>query len=150
MTKTYDPRMHTAEHILNAVMDRKFGSGRCFNAHIEKKKSRCDYRLLGPLTEEDIREVEDTVNEVIHSNLPVTEEWLSKDRAAERYNLERLPADTGERVRIIRVGDVDACTCIGPHVASIREIGRFHIASHSLQDGVLRIRYKLTGPTLAG
>jgi Ser-tRNA(Ala) deacylase AlaX len=37
--KKYDPRMHSAEHILNQTMDRMYQCGRCFNAHIERKKS---------------------------------------------------------------------------------------------------------------
>ncbi len=43
--KQYDPRMHTAEHILNQTMVRMFGCGRSFNSHIERKKSKCDYRV---------------------------------------------------------------------------------------------------------
>lgn len=39
-------RMHTAEHILNRTMQNMFGCGRCFSAHINPKKSKCDYRLF--------------------------------------------------------------------------------------------------------
>jgi Ser-tRNA(Ala) deacylase AlaX len=57
-----------------------------------------------------------------------------------------LPADAGDRIRIVRVGDYDACPCIGPHVGSTGEIGAFRVISTSFEDGVLRIRYKLAGP----
>lgn len=150
MAKTYDPRMHTAEHILNAVMDRTFGCGRCFSAHIEKKKSKCDYHMSHAVSETAIRNVQDAVNHVIRSDLPVTEEGLSKEQAAEQYHLEKLPADAGRTVRIVRIGNVDACPCIGPHVASTATIGTFRIISHTFKDGVLRIRYKLSAPTSAG
>jgi hypothetical protein len=60
--KDYDPAMHTAEHILNQTMDRLFACGRSFNAHIEKKKSKCDYRFPRPLTAEEISAVEEAVN----------------------------------------------------------------------------------------
>ena len=50
MKKVLDPQMHTAEHILNQTMLRFFGCGRCFSAHIERKKSKCDYRFERPLT----------------------------------------------------------------------------------------------------
>jgi misacylated tRNA(Ala) deacylase len=43
--KNYDPEMHTAEHILNGTMVQMFGTGRAFSAHLEKKKSKCDYRI---------------------------------------------------------------------------------------------------------
>ena len=57
--------MHTAEHILNGTMVRMFGCGRSFSAHIERKKSKCDYRLATPLSESQLRGVEDAVNAVI-------------------------------------------------------------------------------------
>ena len=59
------PPMHTAEHILNGTMVRMFGCGRSFSAHIERKKSKCDYRLATPLSESQLRGVEDAVNAVI-------------------------------------------------------------------------------------
>jgi len=149
MAKTYDPRMHTAEHILNAVMDRTFGCGRCFSAHIEKKKSKCDYHMSHAVSETDIRNVQDAVNDVIRSDLPVTEEGLSKEQADEQYRLDKLPSDAGGTVRIIQIGDVDACPCIGPHVVSTGTIGTFRITSHTFKDGVLRIRYKLSAPNTA-
>jgi len=65
--KDYDNRMHSAEHILNSVMDKMFFCGRAFSTHIEKKKSKCDYRVRKMITADEIREVERTVNEIIIS-----------------------------------------------------------------------------------
>jgi misacylated tRNA(Ala) deacylase len=143
MKEYADPRMHSAEHILNQTMVRSFKCNRCFRAHIEKKKSKCDYHFDRPLTDEEIDDIEAQVNRVIDSDLPVTEEFLSRAEAQVQYNLDRLPEETGNRIRIIKVGDYDACPCIGPHVGSTREIGGFHILSSSFEDGVLRIRFKL-------
>ena len=81
--KDYDPAMHTAEHILNQTMDRLFACGRSFNAHIEKKKSKCDYRFPRPLTAEEIAAVEAAVNRVIDQNLPVTERMVTRSEAEE-------------------------------------------------------------------
>ena len=78
--KDYDPAMHTAEHILNQTMDRMFACGRSFNAHIEKKKSKCDYRFPRPLTAEEIAAVEAAVNRVIGQNLPVSERMVDAGR----------------------------------------------------------------------
>ena len=91
MAKEYDPRMHSAEHILNQTMVRMFNRGRSFSAHIEKKKSKCDYRFHRPLTQDEIERIEQQVNRVIGDNLPVAEEWISKTDARQRFNLERLP-----------------------------------------------------------
>ena len=80
---------------------------------------------------------------MIQADLDVTEEYVNRGEAKERYNLDRLPEDAGDPIRIIRIGDYDACPCIGPHVHFTKEIGGFRIISTGFEDGVLRIRYKL-------
>ena len=144
MKRGIDPRMHSAEHILNQTMVRMFDCGRCVSAHIEKKKSKCDYRFDRALTQTELEEIEKRVNEVIHSDMMVTEEYITRSHALEQYSLERLPEDAGDEIRIVKIGDYDACPCIGPHVISTKEIGQFHISSSSFENGVLRIRYKLS------
>ena len=139
-----DPRMHSAEHILNQTMVRKFNRGRSFSAHIEKKKSKCDYHFDRDLTEQEIKSLEEQVNQVIKMNLEVSEKFLPREEASNRYNLERLPDDAGDTVRIIEIGDYDQCPCSGAHVKSTEEIGGFNIVSTSFENGVLRIRFKLT------
>lgn len=148
MTQEVDPksRMHSAEHILNQTMVRMFDCGRCFSAHIEKKKSKCDYRFDRPLSDKETKEIEKQVNDIIASDLLVTEKFLSKDEARLTFNLERLPNEADDTLRIIRMGDYDAVPCIGDHVTTTGEIGSFRIISSSYDNGVLRIRYKLGKP----
>lgn len=142
MTKAYAPRMHSAEHILNQVMVRKFDCGRCFSAHVNKKKSKCDYHFVRDLTGVEAEEIETEVNAAISADLMVNVEMISLDKATNLYNLTRLP-DGVEAVRIVNIGDFDACPCIGEHVERTSEIGTFQLSSHDFNDGVLRIRYKL-------
>ncbi len=144
MKKNYDPRMHSAEHILNQTMDRMFQCGRCFNAHIELKKSKCDYRLERAPTADEIETVQSRVNRIIRSDLPIEEQLISKSEAISRFNTQKLPDDVGDNIRIVSIGDYDHCPCIGPHVKSTSEIGEFRITSTDYKNGVLRIRYKLT------
>jgi alanyl-tRNA synthetase len=141
--KDYDSAMHTAEHILNQTMDRLFACGRSFNAHIEKKKSKCDYRFPRPLTAEEISAVEEAVNRIIDRNLPVTERMVTRSEAEARFFTGKLPADAGETIRVVSVGDYDHCPCIGRHVRSSSEIPGFRILSASHENGVLRIRFTL-------
>jgi misacylated tRNA(Ala) deacylase len=143
MGKDYDPRMHSAEHILNQTMVRMFNCGRSFSTHIEKKKSKCDYHFTRDLTTDEVREIERQVNTVVASDAVVREEFISRSEAETQFDLERLPDDAGERIRIIRIGAYDACPCIGRHVVSTHEIGSFHIVSSSYTDGVLRVRFKV-------
>jgi misacylated tRNA(Ala) deacylase len=141
--KRIDPRMHSAEHIANQTMIRMFKCGRCFSTHLANKKSKLDYHFERPLTDAEIDELEQRINEIVEADLPVTEEVISRDAGEEEYNLERLPEGAGDKIRIIRIGDYDVCPCIGPHVKTTREIGRFRVISTSFDTGILRIRYKL-------
>jgi misacylated tRNA(Ala) deacylase len=141
--KDYHEPMHTAEHILNQTMVRMFGCPRSRNAHIERKKSKCDYLLPAAPTPEQVTEIANKVNDVISSQLPVTIDFVKKEEAAAFLDLGKLPDDAGETIRVIRVGDYDACACIGMHVQNTAEIGKFILISHDFNDGVWRVRFKL-------
>ena len=138
----YEPS-HTAEHLLNATMVKMFGCPRSRNAHVEKKKSKCDYILESEPTPEQIIEIESKVNEVIARNVDVTIEFLSRAQAAEIVDLSKLPEDASDTLRIVRIGDYDTCACIGAHVANTSEIGTFKIISHSYENGIWRLRWKV-------
>jgi len=137
--------MHSAEHMLNQAMGRKFNCGRCFSAHVNEKKSKCDYHFDRPLTDLETQELETMVNEAISANLDVTEDIVSREYASQNFNITRLP-EGADTVRIVRIGNYDSCPCIGEHVDNTSEIGIFRIISHDFNDGVLRIRYKLGNP----
>lgn len=143
MKEYTEPGMHTAEHLLNRTMVLMFGCARAFSSHIEKKKSKCDYKFTRELTAAETAELETRVNRAIKADLPVREDLISREEAAGRYSLARLPGEAGDRLRIVLIGDYDACPCIGPHVKSTGEIGGFRIISSSLDNGVLRIRFRL-------
>lgn len=137
------PPMHTAEHILNQTMVRLFGCERSKNAHIEKKKSKCDYILEIKPTAERIAEIEERVNEIIARQLPVTIEFITRDQVPEEVDLSKLPDDASATLRIVKVGDYDTCACIGQHVNNTSEIGKFKILSTDYENNRLRIRFKL-------
>jgi alanyl-tRNA synthetase len=135
--------MHSSEHILNATMVKMFGCSRSRNAHIEKKKSKCDYILDSEPTAEQVEAIEAKVNEVIGQNLDVTVEFVTREEAAKIVDLSKLPEDASETLRIVRIGDYDACACIGAHVGNTSEIGVFKIISHSYENGIWRLRWKV-------
>ncbi len=137
--------MHTAEHILNATMVRLFGCPRSRNAHIERKKSKCDYLLEQAPTDAQVAEIERSVNEVIGRNLDVTIDFVSREKAAALVDLGKLPENVSETLRIVHVGDYDTCACIGAHVRNTAEIGTFKILSHDFADGRWRVRWKVSG-----
>ena len=137
--------MHTAEHILNATMVRMFGCPRSRNAHIERKKSKCDYYLESCPDDAQVAQIEAKVNEVIGRGLEVTIDFLPREEAAAIVDLSKLPEDASPTLRIVRVGDYDACACIGSHVKNTAEIGTFQILSHDYENGRWRVRWKVTG-----
>lgn len=138
------PPMHTAEHILNQTMVRMFGCPRSKNAHIERKKSKCDYLLDEEPSAETMAEVERRVNEVIDRHLPVSIEFMPREEAEALVDLSKLPEEVSETLRIVRVGDYDACACIGTHVGNTSEIGHFKLLTYDYAEGRLRLRFKLT------
>jgi len=141
--KEYAKDMHTCEHILNQTMIRMFDCGRSYDAHIERKKSKCDYHMPESPTEDQILELQNKVNEIIRLNLPVTIEFMNRDDAGKLVDLTKLPEEASKTLRIVRVGDYDTCACIGQHVKNTSELGRFEIRSHEFDNGRWRVRFKL-------
>ena len=137
------PAMHTAEHILNYQMVKYFHCERSFSAHIEKKKSKCDYHFTTSPTPEDISTVEQAVNDIIRENINVEEIFYPKDQVPQGIKLDKLPDPNVNTVRIIRIGEYDQCPCIGEHVTNTAEIGTFKIISFDFTEGVLRVIFKL-------
>ena len=138
----YEPA-HSCEHLLNATMVKMFGCPRSRNAHIEKKKSKCDYMLDTEPTAEQVAQIEAKVNEEISRNQDVTIEFMDREQAAAIVDLSKLPEDASQTLRIVRIGDYDACACIGAHVMNTSEIGTFKVISHSFENGVWRLRWKV-------
>lgn len=138
------PPMHTAEHLLNGEMARRYGHGRAFSAHIERKKSKLDYHLPQALTDEELRSLEEYINNIVRENVEVTEEYISQREAADRFDMSRLPDAASDTVRVVHVGEYDQCLCAGTHVGRTGEIGIFRITSSRWQDGVQRIVFKLS------
>jgi alanyl-tRNA synthetase len=137
------PPMHTAEHLLNGEMARRFGCGRAFSAHVERKKSKLDYHLPKALTDDELKSLEGYINAIIAEDVPVTDEYITQSEAMSRFDLSRLPDDASDTVRVVHVGEYDQCLCAGLHVKHTSKIGKFRISSSRYQDGVQRIVFRL-------
>ncbi|MBO6287228.1 MAG: hypothetical protein J6M94_01400 [Prevotella sp.] len=151
------PPAHTAEHLLNQLMVRMFGCERSRNAHIERKKSKISYILEQKPDRKAEREIERMMNELIEEDLPVTFQYVTRaelegivmeaepDSPDAQLSLERLPDDASETIRLVRIGDYDVCPCIGRHVRSTSQIGRFEMLGTNWdeQQRSFRIRFKI-------
>lgn len=139
------PPAHTAEHLLNQTMIRLFGCGRSYNAHVERKKSKMSFHLDHKPDRKEEREIEQRMNELIEEDLPVTYEFATRDNLPEGVELSRLPEDASEAIRLVRIGNYDVCPCIGKHVRSTSQIGRFELLGTNWdeQEHSFRIRFKV-------
>ena len=151
------PPAHTAEHLLNQLMMRMFGCERSNNAHIERKKSKISYILDHKPDRKEEREIERQMNELIEQDLPVTFQFVTRaelegfvmeaeeDSPESRMDLDRLPTDASDTIRLVRIGDYDVCPCIGKHVRSTSQIGRFEMLGTNWDNDrmAFRIRYKI-------
>ena len=151
------PPAHTAEHLLNQVMQRMFGCERSNNAHIERKKSKISWILDRKPDRKEEQAIERQMNELIAEDLPVTFEFYTRaeleglvfsaeeDSPDAHISLDRLSADASETIRLVRIGTFDVCPCIGRHVRSTSQIGRFELLGTNWDNDKrsFRIRYKI-------
>lgn len=151
------PPAHTAEHLLNQVMQRMFDCDRSRNAHIERKKSKISWIIDHKPDHKEEQAIERQMNELIAEDLPVTFEFVTRveleglvfnsepDSPDARLSLDRLPEDANETIRLVRIGDFDVCPCIGKHVRSTGQIGRFEMlgTNWDQEKHSFRIRYKV-------
>ena len=139
------PPMHTAEHILNQTMVRLFGCPRSRNAHIERKKSKMTFILDHKPSRKEEKMIEDRMNELIAEDLPVTYEVVDRDHIPADVQIDRLPEDASEKIRLVRIGNYDVCPCIGKHVRSTAQIGKFVLLGTNWDEHAhsLRIRFKI-------
>ena len=139
------PPAHTAEHLLNQTMIRMFGCGRSFNAHVERKKSKMSFHLDQKPSRQDEREIENRMNELIAQDMPVTFEYATIDNLPAEVSADRLPSDVSDTIRLVRIGDYDVCPCIGKHVRSTSQIGRFELLGTNWDEHEhsFRVRFKI-------
>jgi alanyl-tRNA synthetase len=140
-------RNHTATHLLHAALRERLGTHvRQAGSAVRPDKLRFDFTHGQALGAEELRVVEDRVNEWIKASCPVR--WLEMERAeAERLGAMALFGEKyGEWVRMVEVDGVSRELCGGTHVANTAEVGIFKIASEGSSAANVRRIEALTGP----
>jgi alanyl-tRNA synthetase len=140
-------RNHTATHLLHAALRELLGAHvRQAGSAVRPDKLRFDFTHGQALSPEELREVEDRVNEWVKASRPVR--WLNMERAeAERLGAMALFGEKyGEWVRVVEVDGVSRELCGGTHVANTAEIGIFKIASEGSSAANVRRIEALSGP----
>lgn len=85
------------------------------------------------------------MNEFIEEDLPVTYEYVDRNNIPDDVKLDRLPDDASETLRLVRIGDYDVCPCIGKHVRSTKQIGKFVMLGTNWdeEEHSFRVRFKI-------
>lgn len=143
------PPAHTAEHLLNQLMIRLFGTQRSNNAHVERKKSKITYKLDHKPTRKEEKDIETEMNRLIALDMPVSYEFTDRDHLPEGVDADRLPANASEAIRLVRIGDYDVCPCIGKHVRSHGADRPLRTLGHQLERGEARVSCPLQDRAVA-
>lgn len=135
-------RLHTATHLLQEALRRVLGDEVTQNgSNITEERLRFDFTFSRKLTHEEIKQVEDIVNEIISKDLEVTQQFLPYDEAIAKGALAFFKENYGETVSVYSVGDFSMELCGGPHVERTGSIGKFKISKQKkIGAGIVRIR----------
>jgi alanyl-tRNA synthetase len=144
-TSEITTKLHTATHLLQAALRKVLGGEVAQKgSNITEERLRFDFSFYRPMTQEEIKQTEDLVNEAIQAALPVDCREMSVENAKNENAIGLFGDRYGETVKVYSFGDFSKEICGGPHVSNTSELGTFVIAKEqSSSSGVRRIRGEL-------
>jgi alanyl-tRNA synthetase len=134
--------LHTATHLLQAALRKVLGdSVRQSGSNITRERLRFDFTFDRKLSPDEVKRVEDLVNEVIEQDLEVEHTFMPYDDAISNGAIAVFKDTYGDEVSVYKVGEFSMELCGGPHVESTGALGRFRIAKQEkIGAGLIRIR----------
>ncbi len=135
-------RLHTATHLLHQALREVLGEKiKQMGSDINPERLRFDFSYHRKLSPEELKKVEDIVNQKIKEDLSVTMEKMPLEEAIKSGALAFFKEKYPEIVKVYSIGDFSREICAGPHVKSTGELGIFKIIKEqSSGAGVRRIR----------
>jgi len=110
-------------------------------SNITPERLRLDFSFPRKLTDEEVKKVEELVNKTIEKGCPVIKEIMSPEEAKKRGALGIFDSKYGDKVSVYTIEDFSKEICAGPHVKSLKELGKFRITKEeSSSSGVRRIK----------
>jgi len=138
---------HTATHLLHAALRQRLGTHvRQAGSAVRPDKLRFDFTHGVPLSAEELRDVEDQVNEWVLDSRPVRALHTTRARAEELGAMALFGEKYGDEVRMVEVEGVSRELCGGTHVAATSEIGVFKVVSEGSSAANVRRIEAVTGP----
>ncbi len=135
-------KLHTATHLLNSAL-RKFVDQSILQrgSNITAKRLRFDFNLDRKVTPEELKQIEDYINDLIDQDIPIECEEITYEESKDRNAIGVFHDKYGEMVTIYTIGDISCEVCGGPHVGSTGELQGFKIQKEeSSAAGVRRIK----------
>lgn len=136
-------KLHTATHLLHAALKRVLHDDSVTQkgSNITEERLRFDFNFPRPLTPEELKAVEDEVNEAINEHIPVVCKEMTLDEAKAIGAEAHFENKYGERVKVYIMGDKSAEVCGGPHAENTGDLGHFRILKEqSSSAGIRRIK----------
>ena len=127
-------QQHSGEHIVSGIVHARFGYD---NVGFHLNDELCTLDLSGPLTKEELREVENAANEAVFANVPVRVSYPSKEELKTLDYRSKIEIDG--QVRIVTIPGYDVCACCAPHVYFTGEIGLIKLVQSQNYKGGIRI-----------
>ena len=145
-TSDMSTKYHTTTHLLLATLrkvlgDQVYQKG----SNITPERLRFDYPADDKLTPEQVKQVEEMINEQIQKGLPITYEELPKEEALKMVPFAAFSEKYGDIVKVYTIGEktnpYSVEICNGPHVSNTKELGTFKIAKQeNVGAGIKRIK----------
>ena len=134
--------MHTATHLLHAALHKVLGpTANQKGSNITPERLRFDFTWPEKMTDEQIKQVEDLVNQWIQQGIAVSKKVTTVEEAKNEGAMALFGSKYGDQVTLYTIGDISKEICCGPHVENTSELGSFKITKEqSSSAGVRRIK----------
>ncbi len=136
-------RLHTATHLLNEAIRVVLGDEEIHQkgSNITPERLRFDFNFDRKLTSEEVKKIEDLVNEKIKEGIEINCKEMSLNEAKNSRAQGIFDSKYGEKVRVYSIGNFSKELCTGPHVKNTSELGKFKILKEeSSAAGIRRIK----------